>query len=264
MATASFVRLEVNQPATGTVKFLAYYAERENPNKPGTTFAAQWVLTGSWRWVDAGTGEEVTADGKIGIDEYHLDLSPVAMGLGVQDGTWDDGNPKYKWTHRGPIRLVKTAQGKKHHVTIQRLDQNGQPIAAPTAAGAVSPPPAASSRTPTAAATAGTGSSPRAVPASVPLTSQDREEWASLARTYKRCVLIAADAWGVDPADPGSDTLIPATAALFIEANKRGLTVPAPVEKLTPEQKAEVIRDTIEKYAEKPAAIGSDDDDLPF
>ena len=260
MATASYVKLEVNQPITGTVKYVAHYDERENPTKPGTTYSAQWILTGSWRWTSAESGEEVTAEGKIGIDEYQLAASPVALGLAVQDGNWDDGNPKYKWTGKGPIRLVKTAQGKKHHVTIQ---------SSTTAAGAAPPPPVASAGTDRNNANVRISTS--ATPVSGPLSTKDTEEWRALSRVYKRSVAIARGAWYEENAPQvlSDEALAAAAATVFIQACRAGLSVPAPVEKLTPEQKAETIRKALDDYAEPPKALkgaleDDDDDFLPF
>jgi hypothetical protein len=249
--TTSYVNLEVNQPVTGVVKYIAHYDERENPKKPGTTIKAKWVLTGTWKWVNAESGVDMQVDAKLSIDDYQLAASPIALGLAKQDGQWDDGNPKYKWTHGGPIRLVKTKQDKRHHVTIQRLDGNGQPIASTPAAGAVPPPPAVSSGRATAEVTR---SNSAATPVAVPPSD---DAWDALARQYRRSLDIAASAWNTD-APP-----VEAVHTLFIEANKRGLTVPAPHAPLTPGQKAKNIRDAIDQYAEKPAAI-EQDDDLPF
>jgi len=248
MATASYVKLDVNIPMRGDVKFVAHYAERENPNKPGTTYAAQWVLTGVWSWTDPVNGPQ-KAEGKVGIDEYQLAASPIVLGLAKQEGTWDDGNPKYKWTHNGPVLLLKTKDGKKNHVTISRLDTNGQPVAAQPAAGAASPPPVASTGRATAAVTR---SSSGVAPVSGPPSG-----WDDISRSYASAVRVASNAWlGVNLSP---EAKVAAAATVFIEANKRGLTVPAP----TREQQAGAVRDAFDRYADMPAALKQDEPPLP-
>jgi hypothetical protein len=102
-----------------------------------------------------------------------------------------------------------------------------------------------------------TRSNSTATPVAVP--PQD-EQWDALARVYEKAFHIASVAWG------GGEPAVEAVHTLFIEANKRGLTVPAPHVPPTPEQKATAIRDSIDRYAEKPDAIakGEEEDDLPF
>jgi hypothetical protein len=260
MATATKIKLDVNVPLTGTVKYVDFYAEKENPNQPGKVMAAQWALTGAWMWTNVQGGAEA-AEGKVYIDEFQLAASPVALGLVQQNGQWDDGNPKFKWTHVGPIRLVKTEDGRKRHVAIMRLDQTGNfaaPQASIPAAGAVSPPPAASPGRATAEVTRGNSA---AVPVSGSSPVKDGE-WAALARQYKKCVGIALWAWRVNEhSDPiiEESAIAAAAATLFIESNKRGMTVPAP--EPTAKEKAEAIRAA---FDEMPAALQHDGDRMPW
>jgi hypothetical protein len=196
---AAKVPLEVNQPVTGTVKFIAHY-----PDKPSTQ----------------------------------------------EEGKWPDGNPKFKWVYNQPVRISKRKEtgGKKVTVTITRLTEL-------PATGAVSPPPAASPSKGSAIPVSAT-----VAPVAVP--PQD-EQWDALRRNYERAAAIATEAWdGVTLSDGG---IVAAAATIFIEANKRGLTVPAP-HKPTAEAKATAIRDAIDKYADKPLPIqkGEEEDDLPF
>jgi hypothetical protein len=74
-----------------------------------------------------------------------------------------------------------------------------------------------------------------------------------------RCVEIAAMAWGVDR----SGLVDSAVHTLFIEANKRGLTVPAPHAPRTAEQKAAAVRDAIDQYASPPKALDEPELDQP-
>src|SRR5690242_9954679 len=107
MAAATKISLDVNVPLTGTVKFVDWYPEKPNPNKPGTTFSDQWALTGQWAWMTP-DGEQANAEGKVYIDSYQLAASPAQSGFVESNGQWPDGNPKYKWTYTAPVRVVKT------------------------------------------------------------------------------------------------------------------------------------------------------------
>jgi hypothetical protein len=79
-------------------------------------------------------------------------------------------------------------------------------------------------------------------------------------------VNTATEVWGETDLDVDAAAFVASVATLFIEANKRGLTVPAPHVPSTAEQKATAIRDAIDKYADKPLPIqkGEEEDDLPF
>lgn len=214
MATATKIKLDVNVPLTGTVKYVDFYPEKENPNQPGKVMAAQWALTGSWSWRSPEYGD-VSAEGKVYIDEYQLAASPVALGFVEANGTWDDGNPKFKWTYKAAVRLLKTEDGKKRHVTISRLDQT-----APTVA-AGSPPPAA-----VAPVAHQSGQAPVRVPSGTPApVPPSQDEWSQLERQYERARIAACRVWG-ENYDPTA--LVAATATVFIEANKRGLKIVNP------------------------------------
>jgi hypothetical protein len=252
---AARVPLEVNVPVTGTVKYISRFDEKPNPKKPGTTTPASWCLNGTFDWVDA---EEMhqRAEGKMYITEYQMVNTPLQLGLAVEDGKWEDsGNIKYKWTYNQPVRISmrKEAGGNKLKVTITRLTE----LPNPTATGAESPPAASPSK----GSAIPLSNIARATPVAVPPSD---EQWEALARQYHRAIEIAHAQWG--PLGDGVD-MAAAAATVFIEANRRGLTVPAPHVKPTPEQKAEAIRNAIDKYADKPLPVEKgeeEDDSLPF
>lgn len=201
MVTATKISLDVNVPLTGTVKFVSYYPEKPNPNKPGTTFSDQWALTGQWSWTTP-EGEQASGEGKVYIDCYQLAASPLQLGLVQEDGTWDDGSTRYKWTHAGPIRLVKTEKDRKRHVTISRVQIGG---------GAVEiTPKFATTAAPATPLTLGSAND----------TAGTDDPWASLERQYERARALACRIWG-DDYEP--QALVAAAATVFIEANRRGL-----------------------------------------
>src|SRR6185369_10422449 len=104
--------------------------------------------------------------------------------------------------YKAGVRLLKTEDGKKRHVTISRLTD-----AAPTVAAGSAPPP----QTGYAAAAV-----PRApsvpTPAPVPHTPTD-DPWAALERQYSRAQRLALKAWG-EEFDP--QALVAATATIWI------------------------------------------------
>jgi hypothetical protein len=205
MATATKVSLDVNVPLTGTVKFVDYYPEKPNPNQPGKTMADQWALTGTWEYTSP-DGVKQAAEGKVYIDAYQLSASPVQLGFVEENGAWPDGNRRYKWTHTGPVRLLKTEDGRKRHVALSRLD--GTTPATPAQQ----------------APTAITGKMVRtdAHPGTESVAAQLMDDpWKALARQYERARAIACQVWG-DNFD--ASALVAATATVFIEANKKGLT----------------------------------------
>jgi hypothetical protein len=208
------IKLEPNVVVTGTVKFVDFYAEKENPNQPGKVMAAQWALNGAWSWIVPGTDEQMHAEGKIYIDEYQLAASPVALGFVEPNGTWDDGNPKFKWTYKAAVRLLKTEDGKKRHVTISRLTDS------PAGVGAAPAPLPVGHGTPAQASRP-----PQAVPTPTPAPHTD--PWSDLARSYERAHVLACKVWG-DNYEPSA--LVAAAATIFIEANKRGLKATNPIE----------------------------------
>jgi hypothetical protein len=245
---AAKVPLEVNQPVTGTVKFIAHYPDKPSTQEEGKVMPASWCLTGTFDWVDADEIHQ-RAEGKLYITEFQLVNTPLQLGLATENGQWPDGNKKYQWTYNQPVRISKRKEtgGKKVTVTITRLTEL-------PATGAVSPPPAASPSKGSAIPVSAT-----VAPVAVP---PNDDAWFMLSDIYKRAVAIAAGTWG----EIGEQALVAAAATVFIEANKRGLTVPAPHVRPTPEQKAAAIRDAIDKYADKPLPIerGEEEDDLPF
>jgi hypothetical protein len=252
---AAKVPLEVNQPVTGNVKFIAYYPDKPSTTEEGKVMPASWCLTGTFDWVDADEIHQ-RAEGKLYITEFQLANTPLQLGLAVQDGQWPDGNAKYKWTYNQPVRISKRkpdSTSKKLVVSITRLTE------LPTASGAVPTPPVAS-RGQAAVQPSNSTATPVAVPPS-------DEQWDALARQYRRSVETALGAWDASMGSLELDALVAAAATVFIEANKRGLTVPAPHKPLTKEEKAEIIRDSIDKYADKPLPIQKgeeEDDSLPF
>lgn len=56
----------------------------------------------------------------------------------------------------------------------------------------------------------------------------DRAAWVRLSRTYRCCLRIAQRAFQEHDVPCEPTALVAATATLFIEANKRGLTAPEP------------------------------------
>jgi hypothetical protein len=254
---AAKIPLELNQPVTGTVKFVSYYPDKPSTTEEGKVMPASWCLTGLFDWVDADEVHQ-RADGKLYITEFQLANTPLQMGLAHENGTWPDGNKKYQWSYDQPVRIVKRKvdkTSKKLQVTISRLTELPATGAAPT-------PPAASPSKGSAIPVSAT-----VAPVAVP--PQD-EQWDALARQYEKAADIAGKAWdrltrgaAVDWSRP--EAMVAAAATVFIEANKRGLTVPAPHTKPTAEEKAAAIRDSLDRYASPPAAIKDDEgDDLPF
>ena len=233
------IKLQTNIPLVGTLK----YAD----HKPSTTegWADQIRLKGQFD----GKGE-----GYVYIGAWMADKL-VKQGIieVTSPGDEESGeSPSYRVIYKDKVQILREEEGTKKITTILPLG------AAPTAAGAESRPAASPSKGSAIPVSA------TAVPASVP-PLQDGEPWKALARSYKKAVEVASWAWGGDEVTLNDEAIVAAAATVFIEANKRGLSVPAPVEKLSPEQKAERIRDAIDKYAEKPEALKDDaDDDLPF
>lgn len=226
--------LEVNIPRVGVVESLMYFAEKPSPKKPGTTMPAQYGFKGKWQ-----DGHE----GIIYVDCYKLAADPVALGW-AERGPDYEGQPRFNWLAKGePVQLLMRLQGNKRTVYLSRLNETAIP-----AAGAASPPPAASP----ASAAANVG---RATPASVP-PSQDNG-WDDLARQYEQAVRVAAKAW-TDVA-LNSEAKVAAAATVFIEANKRGLAVSEP----TATQRAGTVRDAFDKYAGLPKALTRDEPPLP-
>ena len=221
MAKAPKVKLDVNVPLTGVVKYISHYDEKPNPDEPGKVYPAQWAMDGQWSWTTP-AGEPMAATGKVYIDDYQLTASPIALGLAEESGKWDDGSTRYKWTGNGPVRVVKVEDGKKRHVTISRLTD-----AAYTAAAGSAPP-----LTGYAAATAQRPAS-ASTPAPVPHTKQDTaavvfgDPWNELERAYARAQGIAVKAWGQDY-DPSA--LVAATATILIAADKRGIKTGSPAD----------------------------------
>jgi hypothetical protein len=256
---AAKIPLELNQPVTGTVKFVSYYPDKPSTTEEGKVMPASWCLTGTFDWVDADELHQ-RADGKLYITEFQMDNTPTQLGLAVEDGKWPDGNVKYKWNYGQAVRIVKRKvdkTSKKLQVTISRLTE------LPTASGAAPTLPAASPSKGSAIPVSAT-----VAPVAVPPSD---EQWDALARQYEKAADIAGKAWdrltrgaAVDWSRP--EAMVAAAATVFIEANKRGLTVPAPHVPSTAEQKATAIRDAIDKYADKPLPIqkGEEEDDLPF
>jgi hypothetical protein len=137
---AAKIPLELNQPVTGTVKFVSYYPDKPSTTEEGKVMPASWCLTGSFDWVDT-EGLNNHAEGKLYITEFQMDNTPTQLGLAIEDGKWPDGNVKYKWNYGQAVRIVKRKvdkTSKKLQVTISRLTE------LPTASGAAPTLPAAS------------------------------------------------------------------------------------------------------------------------
>jgi hypothetical protein len=247
---------KTNIPVVGTVKYLDYYPEREVKGRDGKTFmaSAQVRLKGTFD----GT------DGEIYLPAF-LAEHMIRDGL-AQDAGERDGKQQFKWLEAGPVEILRAENGAKKITTVRAL--NGKATdAAPTATGAVSPPPAASPSKGTAIPVSAT-----AAPSAVPHTQDDG--WDALARQYTRAVDVAGQAWktmAASTVDWSAEAMVAAAATVFIEANKRGLTVPAPHAPKTAEQRAAAVRDAIDRYAKPPAALGDPgpqeappDDELPF
>jgi hypothetical protein len=253
---AAKIPLELNQPVTGTVKFVSYYPDKPSTTEEGKVMPASWCLTGSFDWVDT-EGLNNHAEGKLYITEFQMDNTPTQLGLAIEDGKWPDGNVKYKWNYGQAVRIVKRKvdkTSKKLQVTISRLTE------LPTASGAAPTLPAASPSKGSAIPVSAT-----VAPVAVPPSDAG---WEALKRQYKNSITLAVSSWEeLDLPIPDDQAMVASVAAVFIEANKRGLTVPAPHVPSTAEQKAAAVRDAIDKYAEKPASIEKgeeEDDELPF
>jgi hypothetical protein len=252
---AAKIPLELNQPVTGTVKFVSYYPDKPSTTEEGKVMPASWCLTGSFDWVDT-EGLNNHAEGKLYITEFQMDNTPTQLGLAIEDGKWPDGNVKYKWNYGQAVRIVKRKvdkTSKKLQVTISRLTE------LPTASGAAPTLPAASPSKGSAIPVSAT-----VAPVAVPPSDAG---WEALKRQYKNSITLAVSSWEeLDLPIPDDQAMVASVAAVFIEANKRGLSVPAPHVPSTAEQKATAIRDAIDKYADKPLPIqkGEEEDDLPF
>ena len=251
MSTASktqTIKLQTNIPIVGVLKYVDYSKSRVEG------WQDQLCLKGTWD----GHGE-----GRVYLPVWLADKM-IEQNIVDEDGQDRYENPAYRVTYAGRVQILREEHGTKKVTTILPLGDVGPITAksAPTAAGAESPPPAASPRRALADGRDRDGR-PVAVPASVPPSS---DEWAALSRNYHRACDIASRAWSnAEGVVVSADHLVAAAATVFIEANKRGLTVPAPVEKLSPEQKVERIRESFDKFAEKPEALKDEaDDDLPF
>jgi hypothetical protein len=182
------IKLEPGTDLIGTVKFVSFFPEKE---KDGEKYGAQWSLLGTWN------GQE----GRVYIDVRKLS-GPALAPYVQQDGQWDDGSPKWKWTGTGAIRLHPFVKDKKHYVTVTAEKNGSTPVQQNE------PEP----EDPTDEA--------RAI----------RRRWADMQESYECCVKIAVKAWGENiPEGPdalANDSLVAAAATLFIEANKRNLPPP--------------------------------------
>jgi hypothetical protein len=77
-----------------------------------------------------------------------------------------------------------------------------------------------------------------------------------LERNYKKAVTIALGAWS---GPLNEQAIVAAAATVFIEAQKRGLTVPP-----TAQQQAETVRDTLDSFAVMPPQLkDAPDPELP-
>lgn len=220
------LKLLTNLPAIGTVKFVDFYEEKENPKEPGKMMSAQWGFTGTFDLSD-GQGPR---EGRIYCDTYQLSADPVHLGMAIPDGTdTRTGAPRYKWTERGPIHLVKREDGRKRLIQIARVGEATAPIPAQqTPPGAFVPQAPIHLPTVPANAIPWPTHHPATDVSNHPI-SEKSDEWAALEARYARCVDMAHKVWH----DVGSrrlddQSVVAAAATLFIEANKEHLQT-APV-----------------------------------
>jgi hypothetical protein len=210
------IKLQVNIPLIGTVKFLDYYPEKPNPNEPGKMMSAQWGFKGTWD----GIGE-----GRVYADEYQLPTGPLMLGLAEQQGE-ERGLPRYRWKYDGKVQIVKREEGRKRVIYLSRLSEttpqsgrmhtNAQNQNAPSPLLPVS----------TTQVWKEMASDAMMQPKPV------MDEWAALEARYARCVEIARRSWET-LGKFGDTALVAATATLFIEANKEHLQTPSVAAPLT-------------------------------
>jgi hypothetical protein len=228
------MKLEAGTPITGIVKFVDFYPEKENPKEPGKTFSAQWAFTGDFSTVDS------VAYGKVYIDTYQMEENPVKAGLVAENGKWDDGNPKFKWTGRGPVTFSKYLKDKKAHVRITPAG----------AVGAVQP------------AQVGNGAPAErsTVAAASPALTPISQWWAEQEHLMSHCQQIATRIHGTVATDGMHQAMVAIGNSLFIQANREG-KLPPP----SAEQQAETIRANLDSYAAMPKALedGPPDPEVP-
>lgn len=194
-AKPNIIKLEPGTDLVGTVKFVSFYPEKE---KDGEKYGAQWGLTGTFDG----------AESRVFIDTHKL-VSDISDFL-KEDGKWPDGNLKYKWTEKKPIRLHPYVKDKKHYVavTVDGEKDGSPPIQ----------------------------QAPGAPLEAIKPTAEEgehwlkaiRKDWADLQDTYECCVKIALKAWEgqYEDSEGKMTALVAAAATVFIEANKRNLPPP--------------------------------------
>lgn len=223
------IKLATNIPLIGTVKYMDFYPGKE---KDGTKYAAQIALKGTW---------DEKGDGTVYL------AAPVAYGI-LKDGfAHEDGKksfqgaevPQFKWDYQGKVRVLKSEDGLKRHTTVTAAD-------GPVDAATGGPPRKVEFNRPPIL--------PGSTPSPAPATD---ERWTELGRNYAKAVEIAAQTWQGGNLD--SQAIVAAAATVFIEANKRGLTVPK-----TAEQQAATIRDTVDSFTAMPTQLKEEPDpELP-
>lgn len=227
------IKLQTNVPLVGVLQYVDFAKSKTEG------WADQICLKGHFD----GHGE-----GRVYLSDW-LAKPMLENGLIETNGLDRDGNQAYKVLYKGRVQILREENGPKKFTTILPLD------ASTPAAGAVSPPPATSpGRAP--------AESPRSNSVAAPVSgppSPDSEPWRALAAQYKRAAGIAIRTWAETIND--EQALVAAAATVFIEANKRGLTVPP-----TAKEQAEEIR---RAFDQPPAPLakaiaGEEDDDLPF
>lgn len=272
------IKMDLNIPLLGTIKYCDYYDAKPNPNEPEKMMSAQWGLKGSFVRLNP-DGTRDLLDGVVYLDTFQLSADPVQLGLAAPNGL-RDGKPQYKWLHAGQIQLVKREDGRKRIIQIARV---GEAPAAQTPVyktvaddprppfpGRVTvveqltpPPPAlrvAQARSEPAVAAACAGER-RAGAGQNPADYAAHDEWAALEARYARCAEIAWRIWGDET---GEQAIVAATATLLIQAEKEHLPTPTRAPDLVAAPKAPGAPDTSgpprpEQIAQFRALLGTDD-----
>lgn len=249
MPPVQTLKLLTNLAATGTVKYIDHYEEKENPNQPGKMMSAQWGFKGVFDLQD-GQGPR---EGRIYCDAFQLSADPVQLGLAAPDGTdARTGAQRYKWVYAGPIQLVKREDGRKRVIQIARVGEAQPPLGSmPGSPRQTATGPEVDTQTtwqapPPALRVAQARSEP-AVSAAFVGGPAAHDEWAALEARYARCVDIATRVWSVNNYDSTSEAMVAAAATLFIEANKEHLqTAPAILQSPPPHTTATILAPSTE------------------
>lgn len=222
MTPVQTIRLELNLPVVGTVRYLDWYAEKENPKKPGTMMASQYGIKGTFTYTDTDGVTHRDVEGRIYLDEYQLAADPIHLGMAISNGE-KDGIPQFKWTELGKIHLVKREDGRKRIIQIARVRESTGPIPAQQ-----TPPLDPRSGVNRGAFRPTIPPPTNGNPVYVPVDPHHQapailDEWAALEARYARCAEIACHIWQRTSPPMDDAALVAAAATLFIEANKEHL-----------------------------------------